>query len=250
MPDISSLNSQVQQLRGAADFWDTVVWVMLAITALVAVLYFIATIIQGSAARKLRAAQDALMQAKDERAKADSQNKELEIGKLKETAEAERLARIKIEASVEWRTLSKQKIESLASHMSAFPNQTALIEYNADDLEASNFGDDIASALSNATWKLPEPMEILVMREGPMPIGSHEPVRLGVDVWSTGDPVSRQAAALLADELNKMGFDANKPPTIDKSQVPRVLVFVQHRPKGPQGDAKLAANKRREPHRL
>ena len=33
-------------------------------------------------------------------------------------------------------------------------------------------------------------------------------------------------------------------PTIDKSQVPRVAVFVWHRPKGPQGEAKLAARKR------
>jgi hypothetical protein len=243
MSDISSLTSQVQQLGQSVDFWGVAVNVLLMFTALVTVLYIGSTLRQSTVAKKLRTAQELLLQAKDRQLSTDLRDKDVEIAGLKKTTEDERSARVKIEAAVEWRSLSKKQQERLATQLSRFSSQNCLVVFMANDLESSNFADDIVSALQKAHWKLPEPLEMMMMREGPSPIWTHKRLENGMAVLSTGDTSSRESASVFVDKLNKLGFDTEKLPMLDKSPIPRVEIWVYHRPKGPQGEAKLARHK-------
>ena len=86
MSEISSLTAQVQHLGKSADLWGTAVNVLLALTALVGVLYFAATLRQSTIAKRLRTAQELLIQAKDRELASDLKTKDVEIGKANESA--------------------------------------------------------------------------------------------------------------------------------------------------------------------
>ncbi len=65
MSEIESLMSQVQQFGVSVDFWGRVVTVLMALTALLGLLYFLGTVQQSRVSKKLRTAQEALSKAKD-----------------------------------------------------------------------------------------------------------------------------------------------------------------------------------------
>jgi len=69
------------------------------------------------------------------------------------------------------------------------------------------------------------------------------PVETGVTIASTGDEASRNASGMLVRDLVALGFDAAKSPTIESRPVPMVIVTIEVRPEGPQGEAKLRAQK-------
>jgi hypothetical protein len=62
-------------------------------------------------------------------------------------------------------------------------------------------------------------------------------------VVSTSDTAATSAAHAVAEELEKLGFDAHFKPSTQRPQASRVWIMVQHRPLGPQGEAKLRALK-------
>jgi hypothetical protein len=167
-----------------------------------------------------------------------------EAAALDEKAKREELARIEIEDKVAWRRLSKQEQGKLASKLAPFIPQVGRTWYNVNDLEASTFAADIASALHNAKWEVAEPQSFVKLREGPVPLGTNPPIETGVIVVSTGEARSRAAADALVSELVSFGFDATKSPTIDDRKVPALFINVEHRPEGAQGEAKLRAQKK------
>ena len=189
------------------------------------------SILNGRAAETLEHAAKA-----DERA---SQN-EKEAARLSKIAEDERLARIKIEEDVAWRRLTKDQQIKMASRLKSFSSETVLLQYNLNDLEADSFASDIASALQRAKWKkVFEPLAIMMMREGPVPLGTNPPLAGGVVVVSTGDQTSHNASDAIRNVLEEFGFDATRQPKDDPRSNSMVFISIEHRPEGPQGEAKL-----------
>jgi hypothetical protein len=108
--------------------------------------------------------------------------------------------------------------------------------FNQGDIEGSTFASDIASALQEAQWNLIGPPSSLAT------LGAG-PVETGVSIASTGDEVSRNASEILVRELVALGFDVTKSPRIESRPVPMVIVTIEVRPEGAQGEAKLRAQK-------
>jgi hypothetical protein len=98
---------------------------------------------------------------------------------------------------------------------------------------------DIDIALHElAKWNVGEPQSILEMRPGPVKFGTNLPLERGVEVRSTKDERSTAAAKAVMDELIGFGFDTIAGEPINAPN-PSVQIFVQPRPEGPQGKAKL-----------
>jgi hypothetical protein len=171
----------------------------------------------------------------DERA---SKNEE-EAARLRKVAEQERLARIKIEESVAWRRLTKAQQSRIGTRLSRFAGQQALLQYDASDIEAGTFALDIALALQLAKWRVSEPLQMLQMREGPVPLGTNPPIERGVTVVSTGDEASHKASEAIRHELSHLGFDSVQRPQDDPRKSSVVFIIVEHRPEGAQGEAKI-----------
>lgn len=88
MPDINSLTSEVQRLSQDADSWATIVTWLLALTAVIGVVYFLATVRQSQVSKQLSDAQARLIKAKDLQLKSDLGAKGVEIA-LAQAAAAE-----------------------------------------------------------------------------------------------------------------------------------------------------------------
>jgi hypothetical protein len=164
---------------------------------------------------------------------------------LKKAAEDEKLARVTIEARVAWRRLTdRQKTEIGAALGQRFSNQGVSFWYSAGDAESSWFASDLAEAARAAhTLRVYPPGAIMSLMESGRP---GDPIRrslTGVRVQSTRDERSRQLADAIIHELIVRGFDAARPTDPDSNPVPQVWVNVDHRPDGPQGEFKLAAQK-------
>jgi hypothetical protein len=178
----------------------------------------------------------------DERAAAN----EKEAARLGKAAEDERLARVKIEEAIAWRRLAPERRAELAVYLKGFSGQRVWLIYNLNDVEAFGFAMDLATALQLAKWDATEPEPIWKMTEGPVPVGTHPLLERGVVISSTEDKTSRDASNALVRELLSFGFDANKSsrPAINQSTPsPTVFLSVEPRPEGPQGEAKLRAQR-------
>jgi hypothetical protein len=172
-----------------------------------------------------------------------------EAEQLRKDAESERLARVKIEASVAWRRIDQKAQHEIASRLNHFRKQSALISYNPGDIEADTFGSDLAATLHAATWDVSEPLGILKIREGPVPFGTNPSLPTGVVIWHTPDKASKSAAEQLQKELTTYGFDAvisaEAGSLLEIHPTPtRVVISVEPRPLGPQGEYKLQAEQR------
>jgi len=152
------------------------------------------------------------------------------------TAEQERLARIKIEERVAWRRLSKDQQSKIGSQLRRFAGETTSVWFNQGDIEGSTFASDIASTLQEAHWNL------IGLPSSKATLGAG-PVETGVIIASTEDEASRNASEILVRELGALGFDATKSPRIESRPVPMVIVTIEVRPEGPQGEAKIRTQK-------
>jgi hypothetical protein len=111
MPKIATLTSEVQRLQTATDWWTNATLWLTALTALVAIGYFVVSRVAINRAAQLRTAQAALDSAKEEKLTNDLKDKDKEIADAKaraaeanRLAEEERLARVKIEEKLAgWR---------------------------------------------------------------------------------------------------------------------------------------------------
>lgn len=172
---------------------------------------------------------------------------ELAASEAKKVAEDERLARLKLEAAVGWRSLGDEQKREIGSALTRFGNITGVSMWFVNGSpEAEQFADDIAEALRFAHIHTTTVGGVTIMREGggnwDKPI---EPANTGVDISSTTNPMARELAAALVKELTSRGFNttltAEQPTKDNKPPEPVVWVTVQARPKGPQGKYKLQA---------
>jgi hypothetical protein len=173
---------------------------------------------------------------------------EKDAAELRKTAEDERLARIKIEASVGWRRLTEKQKTEIGTNLRRFSNQGVSFWSNAGDVEAQLFAADIAEAVTRAgTLRVYAPAQMLKMMEGGA-ANLGKPIKridIGVVVVYTDDAPSHELADTISLLLVDCGFDAisrkNEPPP--QPIAPQVWVNVESRPQGAQGEYKLKAHK-------
>ncbi|MHB8539683.1 MAG: hypothetical protein ACYDCD_01890 [Candidatus Acidiferrales bacterium] len=175
----------------------------------------------------------------DERA---SKN-EAEAARLRKVAEDERLARVEVEQEVAWRRLRKDQISQIGTQLGAFAGQQASLLFSPDDVEADDFALQIAEALNLAKWNVSEPMAVLAIRAGFVPLGTNPPIPRGVTISSTRDQAARDASDAVFQDLKAFGFDASSSPETEPGSHSVVFIFVKHRPEGAQGEAKLREEK-------
>jgi hypothetical protein len=167
---------------------------------------------------------------------------------LTKEAEAERLARVKIQARVAWRHLTQEQKVDIGFALGRFSKRMSSVGiwYNTGDVEGSMFASDIAEALRVARVRAQSPGGIISMRAAGKfsdPVTRED---TGVIVQSTGDWDSRSLADAIIEELTVRGFDAEKRtnPSLDTNPIPaRVEIMVEARPEGPQGEFKLEAER-------
>lgn len=184
---------------------------------------------------------------KDKIASLDNSTQQLrtEAETARKQAEDEAMARVKIEARVAWRHITKQQQEEIGKSLGRrFSNQGVSVWYSAGDIECSSFAADIAHALQNVhTLRIHPPGSVLELQESGRFGGPIKRIQTGVIVQSTRDDRSRSLADAIIRELTQRGFDASRQgdPRFDPNPVPQVWVNVEPRPDGPQGEFKLAA---------
>lgn len=156
-------------------------------------------------------------------------------------AAAANLELARLQAKMLPRRLTKTQQEGLSSAVSSLAPQSASIWYGAGDKESENFSWDIASALDAAGWKVFSPASTATLAQSGKPFGWMPRLQTGVVVSSNKDAASMKAADALATELSALGFDARKAAEIGNGHEPLVVVTVQARPEGAQGEMKLNA---------
>jgi hypothetical protein len=139
------------------------------------------------------------------------------------------------------RRLTKEQQGRLASGVQSFAPQVASIWYGAGDKESENFSWDIASALDAAGWRVFSPASTSTLAQSGKPFGSIPRLQTGVVVTSNNDEPSMKAADAVAQELSALGFDARKASKTGNRTESLVVVIVEARPAGAQGDQKLNA---------
>jgi hypothetical protein len=167
--------------------------------------------------------------------------------RLQKDAEDERLARVKIEAAVAFRSLDDKQKRDIGMALARFGSVTGASMWFANGSpEAELFADDIAEALRSARIHTTTVGGIMEMREGggnwDAPI---ESANTGVDI-STSNPIAGELADALFKELTNRGFDSKRQPdrkSKDNPPRPVIWVTVLARPKGPQGEFKLQAER-------
>ena len=153
-----------------------------------------------------------------------------EAAQLRKDAEAERLARIAIEANVGWRRLNEQQRKLMASRLAKFPDVVAALTYLISSPEGQGFAEDIfASFPPSWTSFPPSGGETLPSPGTPLPTG--------VEITSPAGDNNLNAANALADQLREFGFDVL--PVRQDSRAQWIAVWIGFRPESPQGDAKL-----------
>jgi len=139
------------------------------------------------------------------------------------------------------RRLTKEQQGRLASGVQSFAPQVASIWYGAGDKESENFSWDIASALDAAGWRVFSPASTSTLAQSGKAFGSIPRLQTGVVVTSNNDEPSMKAADAVAQELSALGFDARKASKTGNRTESLVVVIVEARPAGAQGDQKLNA---------
>jgi len=137
------------------------------------------------------------------------------------------------------RRLTKEQQESLASGVKPLAPQLASVWYGAGDKESENFSWDIASALNAAGWRVFSPASTATLAQSGKPFGSTYRLQTGVVASSTSDEPSVKAADAVVRGLSALGFDARKASKTGDRAEPLVVVSVEARPAGAQGDQKL-----------
>jgi hypothetical protein len=179
--------------------------------------------------------------------KADAAALNAKAAGLTKEAEDERAARVEAEEAIAWRRLTPSNRQKLRLELSPFTLNRTWFQYHDNDVEAFNFGHDLATSVP-ASWKPTEPMPVLSFRAGPFPLGTNGPLERGIRIAVVGDKSYENAANALTKLLSSFGFDCKRSDTGlvgDPKYAPMIIVSVEPRPEGLQGEAKLRAEVRR-----
>jgi hypothetical protein len=144
-----------------------------------------------------------------------------------------------LQAKMAPRRLTKEQRERLALRVKPFAPQVASVWYGAGDKESETFSWEIASALNAGGWTVFSPASAMTMAGSGAPFGTTSRLETGVVVASTGDDASLKAADAVVGELSALGFDSVRASKTEDRPGPVVIVTVEARPEGAQGEHKL-----------
>jgi hypothetical protein len=144
-----------------------------------------------------------------------------------------------LQAKMAPRRLTKEQRERLASRVKPFAPQVASVWYGAGDKESETFSWEIASALNDGGWTVFSPASTVTMAASGKLFGTTSRLETGVVVASTRDEPSLKAADAVVGELSTLGFDSVKASKTEDRAGPVVIVTVEARPEGAQGEQKL-----------
>jgi hypothetical protein len=173
---------------------------------------------------------------------------EKESARSRKLAEDEKLARVKLEETVAWRSLSNSQKSQGAPRLKNFSGEGVTCSYLGSDMEAFSLSSDIASMLRAAEWQvIPPSAFVLAMRETSLPTTKSpiEKLDTGVEVTSTADSRSTESAHAVVERLQELGFDAAFNPSAQRKDLRQIWVTVLHRPLGAQGEAKLGISRKK-----
>jgi outer membrane murein-binding lipoprotein Lpp len=160
MLDIQTLTSQVQQLDSSFTLWSKIATGLVATTAVVATLYFIATFVANKKATQLKSAQAALARAKDEQLTLDLKEKERQIEEAKQKAaetdeKAELLKRenLRLEERLAHRRIIPAQHAKFVAALRPYAGSTVVLT-KLGDSEAGRFADDLIAIFSDAGWNV------------------------------------------------------------------------------------------------
>ena len=156
-------------------------------------------------------------------------------------AAAANLELASLQAKMTPRRLTQEQQERLASGVKPLAPQLASVWYGAGDKESENFSWDIASALNAAGWRVFSPASTATLAQSGKPFGTIPRLQTGVVVGSNSDEPSVKAADAVVRELSALSFDTRKASKTGDGAEPVVVVTVQARPDGAQGEMKLNA---------
>src|SRR5258708_3531474 len=144
-------------------------------------------------------AQIAESNAKAKSAEATAKGFEAQIAEAHREAEADRLARIKIEEKMAWRTVPPEKQQAIVSQLKKFSGQPFTIRTFQDDDEAVNLTRIVLKLLLAAGWNRKESPHVMafVHLDG-----------ISVEVAPSRAADFEPAAKALASALNNAGIDA------------------------------------------
>jgi len=190
--------------------------------------------------RQERESQVTISSLKDRTSTSEAKTAQLQrdAAQLIKDAEDERLARVKIEASVAWRELSAAQERELCNVLSPYSGTGKLalgfVSHESSDREAGNFAIEIAKALRCGNWNTD------VLQQGSeFSVNAWSQLPSGVIVSSTPNS---EAARILCGKLIEFGFECSRDkPVPSRDPWYRLYVHVEHRPNGPQGEYKLQA---------
>lgn len=192
--------------------------------------------------REARAKDQALLKFQVESKQAIAEaNKATSIANQKAAEANLELARLQTKMLPRRLTTTQQ--QELASAVRFLAPQSAGVWYGAGDKESETFAWDIASALDAAGWKVFSPASTATLAESGKLFAAMPRLQTGVVVSSNKDASSMKAADALTAALSALGFDARKAADVGTGRDHLVVVTVQARPDGPQGEMKLNAGK-------
>jgi len=163
---------------------------------------------------------------------------EKEAAQLRKYAEDERLRRTELEATLAWRRLTP-KDNVLFSNLNHFNDTPVGVWYNAGDGEGANFAWEFAQMAHAHKWPVFSPASVITFAQGGHPFGSVPGLTFGIEVSSSENTRSQEVAKAIAVFLVARGFDATVSTRFTKGINPLVIVTMETRPQGPQGEAKL-----------
>jgi hypothetical protein len=162
-------------------------------------------------------------------------------------AKAADLARVKLEARVEWRHLSEDQKSAFADKLKKYPRQHAEVMYNNGDSEAASFAASIADVLATrAHWEVPpiQPFPQVLFSATRIPTTG---VAVQGGIGDSDAAAVKPQTDLLIKLFHDGGFDADEGFTwkvVPNSWAMRsIAIAVKHRPEGPQGEYKLQAER-------
>lgn len=167
-------------------------------------------------------------------------NAEAEAGHANERA-------AEIEESVAPRRLTASQRASIESKLSRFVGQAFGAWHDTFDLESSIFARELVSALNDkARWKAKTNFNV----GGSVSMFTAAPALpdIGILISATKDTTSQRASEALIHELVNNGFDCKRGEEFVKGATgpvrePFIYIHVLARPEGPQGEAKVRAQK-------
>jgi hypothetical protein len=154
--DIQTLTVRTQDLTASADRWNGAYMIGVGVTVVFAAIVFV---VQFRAVRKFRelsASQTALAEAKDKQLQLDLKAKDEAIGVAQKAAadansvaEGERLARVKIEERLAWRTISPAQEAKFRAAVPGPPPPAFKVTMTtlAGDAEGAQYADEISKLL-------------------------------------------------------------------------------------------------------